>query len=150
MSFVNRDDVLSLMEGLFGYVFKEVMDYDLPATFRRLSYDEAMNRFGCDKPDLRFEVELKDMNDLAKQSTFATFKEIVEQGGHVKALCAPHSEIVDFSRKYITELESAAKIYGAHGLAWMKVGENNVLSGGVSKFFEGLEEIGRASCRERV
>ncbi len=58
MSFVTQDDVLSTMEGLFGYVFKEVMDYDLPPTFRRFSYEEAMNTYGCDKPDLRFGLEL--------------------------------------------------------------------------------------------
>ncbi|HRV23800.1 MAG TPA: aspartate--tRNA ligase, partial [Sphaerochaeta sp.] len=81
MSFVTRDDVLSTMEGLFGYVFKEVMDYDLPPTFRRFSYEEAMNTYGCDKPDLRFGLELQDMNDLASRSTFSTFKEIVAQGG---------------------------------------------------------------------
>ena len=140
MSFVTREDVLTLMEGLFGYVFKEVMDYDLPATFRRLSYTDAMNLYGCDKPDLRFDVELKDLNDLASRSSFTTFKEIVKEGGFVKALCAPKSDSVDFSRKYITELESAAKVYGAQGLAWMKVGENKSVSGGVSKFFEGLED----------
>ncbi len=150
MSFVTRDDVLSTMEGLFGYVFKEVMDYDLPPTFRRFSYEEAMNTYGCDKPDLRFGLELQDMNDLASRSTFSTFKEIVAQGGHVKALCAPHSEIVDFSRKYITDLENAAKVYGAHGLAWMKVGADKTASGGVSKFFEGLQEevIDRFDAKE--
>ncbi len=140
MSFVKRDDVLSLMEELFGSVFKEVMDYDLPLHFRRLSYMDALNTYGCDKPDLRFDVELHDVNDLAQKSSFATFKDIVSQGGYVKALCAPKSDSVEFSRKYITALEDAAKIYGAKGLAWIKVGENNTFTGGVSKFFVGLED----------
>jgi aspartyl-tRNA synthetase len=140
MSFVKRDDVLSLMEDLFGSVFKEVMDYDLPARFRRLSYHDALNTYGCDKPDLRFDLPLSDVNELALKSSFATFKDIVSQGGYVKAICAPKSETVDFSRKYITSLEDAAKIYGAQGLAWIKVGENNTFTGGVSKFFAGLEE----------
>jgi aspartyl-tRNA synthetase len=140
MSFVKRDDVLSLMEELFGHVFKEVMDYDLPVHFRRLSYTEALNTYGCDKPDLRFDVPLTDMNELAQKSSFATFKEIVANGGFVKALVAPKTEGVDFSRKYITELEDAAKIYGAAGLAWIKVGADKALSGGVSKFFVGLED----------
>ncbi|MGE4583956.1 MAG: aspartate--tRNA ligase [Sphaerochaeta sp.] len=140
MSFVKRDDVLSLMEELFNHVFKDVMDYELPVHFRRLSYHDALNTYGCDKPDLRFDVPLSDVNDLAEQSTFSTFKEIVAKGGFVKALCAPRTEGVDFSRKYITELEEAAKIYGAQGLAWIKVGADRSLSGGVSKFFTGLEE----------
>ncbi len=140
MSFVKRDDVLSLMEDLFGSVFKEVMDYDLPARFRRLSYQDALNTYGCDKPDLRFDLPLSDVNEIAQKSSFATFKDIVSQGGYVKAICAPKSETVDFSRKYITSLEDAAKIYGAQGLAWIKVGENATFSGGVSKFFAGLED----------
>ena len=93
MSFVKRDDVLSLMEELFGHVFKEVMDYDLPVHFRRLSYTEALNTYGCDKPDLSFDVPLTDMNELAQKSSFATFKEIVANGGFVKALVAPKTEV---------------------------------------------------------
>ena len=139
MSFVKRDDVLTLMEGLFVHVFKEVMDYDLPTTFRRITYADAMNTYGTDKPDLRFAVEFVDMVDLAARSSFSTFREIASNGGTIKAVCAPKSETVEFSRKYITSLEEAAKVYGAHGLAWMKVGEKESLSGGVSKFFEGLE-----------
>ena len=139
MSFVKRDDVLSLIEDLFNSVFREVMNYELPARFRRLSYNDALNTYGCDKPDLRFDLPLRDVNDLAQKSSFATFKDIVANGGYVKAICAPKTEGVDFSRKYITELEEAAKIYGAQGLAWIKVGENKSLSGGVSKFFGGLE-----------
>ncbi|MDT4762609.1 aspartate--tRNA ligase [Sphaerochaeta sp. PS] len=140
MSFVKRDDVLSLMEGLFGHVFKEVMNVDLPVHFRRLSYNDSLNTYGCDKPDLRFDLPISDMNEIAQKSSFATFKDIVAAGGFVKALCAPKTEGVEFSRKFITELEDAAKIYGAKGLAWIKVGEHNVLSGGVGKFFAGLEE----------
>ncbi|MFA6681639.1 MAG: aspartate--tRNA ligase [Sphaerochaeta sp.] len=140
MSFVKRDDVLSLMEDMFGHVFKEVMDVDLPVRFRRLTYADSMNTYGCDKPDLRFDLPLSDMNELAQKSSFKTFKDIVSAGGYVKALCAPKTEGVEFSRKFITELEDAAKIYGAKGLAWIKVGAENALSGGVSKFFAGLEE----------
>ena len=140
MSFAKRDDVLSLMEDLFVSVFKDVMDYELPPRFTRLSYHDAMNTYGCDKPDLRFDLSLVDMNDLAKRSSFATFKDIIDNGGFVKAICAPKSEQVEFTRKYITSLEDAAKIYGAQGLAWIKVGPDKTLNGGVSKFFVGLEE----------
>lgn len=141
MSFVQREDVLSLMEELFGYVFKEVCDTELPKHFVRLAYKDAMNTYGSDKPDLRFEVKMKDFDALAQKSTFNAFHEALSDGkGAVRALVAPKSETVEFTRKYITELEEAAKIYGAKGMAWMKVGENNTLTGGVSKYFVGLEE----------
>jgi len=140
MSFVKRDDVLNLMEDLFNYVFKKVMNIELPKEFIRLSYQDSMNTYGNDKPDLRFEVELQDANDLALKSSFATFKDIVNEGGSIKGICAPKSEKVNFTRKYIDALQDTAKTYGASGLAWMKVGADNALTGGVSKFFVGMEE----------
>ncbi len=140
MSYVKRDDVLSLMEDMFGDVFKKVLDVELPKTFQRLTYHDAMNKYGSDKPDLRFGLEIKDASSFASQSTFKAFTETLENGGFVKYIVAPKTEGHDYTRKYLTELESAAKIYGAHGLAWMKV-ENNTLSGGVSKFFQGKEDL---------
>ncbi len=140
MSFVKRDDVLTLMEELFVDVFKEVMDYTLPTTFRRLSWLEAMNTYGLDKPDLRYDLHLVDVEEVVKKSSFGTFKTILEEGGSIKGLKAPFSEELPYSRKYITALEEAAKVYGAKGLAWMKVGANQTLEGGISKFFEGLEK----------
>ena len=139
MSFVKRDDVLALMEDLFGEVFKKVLDVDLPKTFRRITYHDAMNTYGCDKPDLRFGVEMHDSSSFASKSTFKAFTETLENGGYVKYVVAPKTEGHDFTRKYITELESAAKIYGAHGLAWMKVADGTI-NGGVSKFFAGMEQ----------
>ena len=139
MSFVKRDDVLALMEDMFGEVFKKVLNVDLPAKFVRLTYHDAMNTYGCDKPDLRFGVEMHDAASFASKSTFKAFTETLENGGCVKYLVAPKTEGHDFTRKYITELESAAKIYGAHGLAWMKVADGTI-NGGVSKFFAGMEE----------
>jgi aspartyl-tRNA synthetase len=140
MSFVKRDDVLTLMEELFVDVFKEVMDYTLPTTFRRLSWLEAMNTYGLDKPDLRYDLHLVDVEEVVKKSSFGTFKTILEEGGSIKGLKAPFSEELPYSRKYITALEEAAKVYGAKGLAWMKVGADQTLEGGISKFFEGLEK----------
>ena len=139
MSFVKRDDVLLLMEQLFGYVFERTMDVKLPEHFTRLSWHDAMNTYGVDKPDLRYGLPLTDVDDLAKESTFGTFQAVLEAGGCVKALRAPASDTVAFTRKYITELEDAAKVYGAKGLAWMKIGSNHTLEGGVSKFFVGQE-----------
>lgn len=139
MSFVKRDDILLLMEELFNYVFKKILDVDLPKHFRRLSWEDAMNFYGVDKPDLRFEMLLTDVADIALESSFETFKNVLGENGNVKAIKAPFKEEVPFTRKYITQLEDAAKVYGAKGLAWIKVGPNNTLEGGISKFFEGLE-----------
>ncbi len=139
MSYVKRDDVLLLMEDLFGNVFKKVLNVDLPAHFRRISYHDAMNTYGCDKPDLRFGIEIKDAASFAAASSFKAFTETLAEGGFVKYVVAPKTEGHDYTRKYLSELESAAKIYGAHGLAWMKV-ENGTVSGGVSKFFAGMEK----------
>lgn len=139
MSFVKRDDVLSMVERLFGHVFRKTLGEDLPEKFRRLSYDESMELYGTDKPDLRFGLEMKDVGDLAARSTFQAFKDALAAGGAVKALVAPGKS--DYSRKQIEELEAAAKVYRAKGMAWFKIsaGEGGaaVLEGGASKFFAG-------------
>jgi aspartyl-tRNA synthetase len=149
MSFVGRDDVLSMIEKLFGYVFKKTMNVQLPPTFRRLSYDQALELYGTDKPDLRFGMELQDFAPWVEGSSFQAFKDalangeaerqaslakgVQSQGGGVKALVVPGK--ADYSRKQIDELEAAAKIYRAKGMAWMKVNAAGGLEGGASKFF---------------
>lgn len=149
MSFVSREDILTLIEGLFGYVFKKTLGVTLPEQFVRISYDEAMERFGTDKPDLRFGMELQDFSEFVPASTFQAFKDaltqgeterqealakgITKQGGAVKALVIPGK--ADYSRKQIEELETTAKIYRAKGLAWMKVTTDGTLEGGAAKFF---------------
>jgi aspartyl-tRNA synthetase len=133
MSFVGRDDVLSMTEGLLAYVFKKTLNTDLPPHFKRLSYDEAMETYGTDKPDLRFELPLQDFGPYVEAGGFQAFKDALATGGAVKALVVPGK--ADYSRKQIEELEAHAKIYKARGLAWMKVSET--LEGGVSKFFAG-------------
>jgi len=154
MSFVKRDDVLLLMEQLFGHVFKEVVHYELPEHFRRIKWYDSMNTYGCDKPDLRFGLEMHDMDDFAAKTSFGVFKDILAAKGHVKALCAPNPKRVDkkgvvgpkdkpldeYTRKYIDSLEETAKTYGAKGLAWAKVGPDGTLSGGISKYLVGLEK----------
>ncbi len=140
MSFVKRDDVLSMVERLFGHVFRKTLGEDLPEKFRRLSYDEALELYGTDKPDLRFGLEMKDIGDIAVRSTFQAFKDALAAGGAVKALAAPGK--ADYSRKQIEELEAAAKVYRAKGMAWFKLsaGEGGAaaqLEGGASKFFAG-------------
>ncbi len=140
MSFVKRDDVLALIERLFGHVFKEVMNYELPAHFRRIDYFDAMNTYGCDKPDLRFGCEIKDIKDLVMMSSFDAYKTILANKGYAKAICAPKTEGFDFTRKYLDEIATAAKVYGAQFVPFIKVGANNALSGSASKFFIGHEK----------
>ena len=139
MSYVTRDDVLAMMEDLFNDVFKKVLNIDLPKSFKRIAYNDALNTYGCDKPDLRFGLEMHDASSFAAKSTFNAFLEPLKGKGAVKYLVAPHKDGFDYTRKYITELEDAAKVYGAKGLAWMKV-QDGKLSGGVTKYFAGLEE----------
>ena len=137
MSFVKRDDVLALIEDLFGTVFKKEFDTELPLHFVRLPYMEAMNTYGCDKPDLRYDLKIHDA-EFAKDSTFALFTDTLNNKGFVKYIVAPKSDKQEFTRKYIQALEDSAKVYGAKGLCWMKV-QDGTLTGGVSKYFAGKE-----------
>jgi aspartyl-tRNA synthetase len=132
MSFVSREDVFELIEGLFLNIFTKSIGKEITVPFLRLPYDEAMNLYGSDKPDLRFDMKMQDFAPFAQKGGFEVFKKVVEGGGVVKALVAPGCG--EYSRKQITELEAVAKIYGAAGLAWMKVTEAG-LDGGVSKFY---------------
>jgi aspartyl-tRNA synthetase len=132
MSFVNRDDVLNMTEGLMAYVFKKVMKINLPEHFLRLTWEEAMELYGSDKPDLRYDMKLQDFSPYAQDGTFQSFKDAVCAGGAVKAVVVKGR--ADYSRKQIEELEAHAKIYKAKGMAWVKV-NNSTLEGGVSKFF---------------
>ena len=139
MSFASREDVLSLTEGMMQYAFKKSINVDLPNTFERISYDEAIDVYGTDKPDLRFEMKMQDAAFMAEIGNFAVFKDAVSLGGAVKALVVK-GQAEAYSRKKIEELEAAAKIYKAKGLAWIKVTEGGAkLEGGISKFFEGKE-----------
>jgi aspartyl-tRNA synthetase len=151
MSFVKRDDVLELVEGMMGYVFDKTLKTKLPPRFRRIAYDDSIDLYGTDKPDLRFAMEMKNFDLLALKSGFQAFKDalaegearrtkaalsgITQEGGAVKVLVVPGK--ADYSRKQIEELEAAAKIYRAKGMAWMKVSAAGKLEGGVAKFFSG-------------
>jgi aspartyl-tRNA synthetase len=137
MSFVDSNDVISVHENLVARIWKWILDVDVATPMRRMSYREAMADYGTDRPDLRFDMKLKDISDLAKQSTFKVFTATVEKGGVVKGLCAPGGE--KYSRSDIEKtLTSFVGDYGAKGLAWSKVkAENGKLSllGGLAKFF---------------
>jgi len=134
MSFAGRDDILAVTEGMLGHVFKKTLGVDLPAQFPRLTYEDAMEKYGADKPDLRFEMPLRDFSPYVEAGNFQAFKDaLAEKTGAVKALVVKGQ--AGYSRKQIEELEAHAKIYKAKGMAWMKVTANNTLEGGVSKFF---------------
>ncbi len=134
MSFVSREDVFEMVEGLFGHIFKSCLGRDIPVPFPRLPFDEAMERYGSDKPDLRFGLELRDFTPFVAAGGFDAFKKVVAAGGTVKALVAPGCG--EYSRKQIAGLEESAKVYGAAGLASMKVTEAG-LEGGIAKFYAG-------------
>jgi aspartyl-tRNA synthetase len=133
MSFVGRDDVLCMTEGLMAHVFKKVLNIELPKNFRRLTWEESMELYGSDKPDLRYDMQLKDFSPYVEFGEMQAFKDALAQGGIVKALVVKGR--ADYSRKQIDELEAHAKIYKARGMAWMKVAAGCTLEGGASKFF---------------
>ncbi len=132
MSFVSRDDVFTLVEGLMAHIVKQSIGKELATPFQRLPYDEAMNLYGSDKPDLRFDLAMKDFGPFALKGGFEVFRKVAEGSGVVKALVAPGCG--EYSRKQITDLEAVAKVFGAAGLAWMKVTAAG-LEGGISKFY---------------
>lgn len=132
MSFVNEDDVIRITEGLMKQVLKDALNVDIKTPFRRIPYEEAMDRYGSDKPDTRFGLELVNLTEIANKMDFTVFKNIINDGGIVKAINVK-DQANNFSRKNINELEDVVKRYQAKGLAWFKY-ENNEFSGSIAKF----------------
>ncbi len=132
MSFVGQDDVLELTEKLFAHLMREVKGIEIPLPFPRLTYAESMRRFGSDKPDTRFGLELTDISDLVADSEFKVFTGALATGGQVKAICAPG--VASYSRKEVDELTEFVKRFGARGLATFALGESEIKSN-VAKFF---------------
>lgn len=128
MSFVEKEDVMNEIEGLAKYVFKNVTGEEANYSFERMPHAEAMDRFGSDKPDVRFGVELKDLTEILKNSSFKAFSSTIENGGIVKAVVAPKS-VDKFSRKVIADYEDYLKVYfGAKGLAYIKLNGDEIAS----------------------
>lgn len=125
MSFVDIEDVLAVNEGFVSRLFRETLGIDIPTPFKRLTYSEAMERFGSDKPDTRFGLELVDISDIVSESGFRVFKDAVESGGSVRAINAEGAGS-KFSRKEIDALGEVAKTYKAKGLAWMAVEQDGL------------------------
>ncbi len=135
MSFVSKNDVFEVVEGLMSHLFRETMGVDLTIPFPRIAYEDAMNRYGSDKPDLRYGLEMVDVTSMVAQSEFQVFAKVVAGGGVVKALRLPGG--AGYSRKQIDGLEAVATEYKAKGLAWTKVADDSgtaAVEGGISRF----------------
>ena len=134
MSFVEQEDVISMAEELTKTVFKDVTGIEITEKFLRMSYDDAMNFYGSDKPDLRFDMKLIDLSEETADCGFGVFENALKDGGNVKAIVAPNAE--KFSRKYIKDLEDYVKTYfKAKGLAYIKMNENGEINSPIAKFF---------------
>ena len=133
LSFTTEEEVFRIMEGLMAAIWKDTVGHDLETPFPILNYNDAMERYGSDKPDNRFDLELKNLNDVARASEFNAFNGVLDDGGAVRGLCVPGG--ATFSRKQIDTLEELAKKHGAKGLAWTRVKEGK-LDGGVGRFFD--------------
>lgn len=142
MSFIGQEDILNVTEALAKQVFKDVTGIEITENFERMSYDDAMNFYGSDKPDLRFDMKLIDLSKETQNSGFGVFENAIKDGGNVKAVVAPNAE--KFSRKYIKDLEDFVKTYfKAKGLAYIKINEDGEINSPIAKFFteEKLTEI---------
>lgn len=134
MSFVEIDDVISINEKFLKYAFKEMVDVDIELPIKRMKYKEAMDRFGVDKPDLRFDLELQDISSIVKNCGFKVFENATEEGYSVRGINIKSG--ADFySRKAIGKLEDFVKDYGAHGLAWIKLVDGEINSP-IAKFLD--------------
>lgn len=140
MSFVDQDDVIEIQEGFLKRVFKELMNIEIETPFPRISYQEAMERYGSDKPDTRFGFELKKLNDIVFGCEFKVFTDALAAGGDVRGICITGGAS-QYTRKKIDKLTEAVKSYGAKGMVWIKIEEDKIASS-VNKFFS-PEELGK-------
>jgi len=131
MSFIKKDEIMDLIEELLKRLLKETAGEVINEPFQRLTYNEAMERFGCDKPDLRFSLELKDVSDIVKDSSFKVFLDTLSKGGIVKGVNA--KGLAGYSRKEMDDLTKEVQTFGAKGLAWIKV--KNGFESPIAKFF---------------
>jgi len=147
MSFVDRDDVMTVMEGLIATIFQEALGVEVPLPMGRITYDEALGRFGVDNPDLRFGMELVDLTDIVKGCGFKVFADVAGKNGLVKALNVKGGS--SFSRKELDDLTDFVAIYGAKGLAWVKMTAEGWQSP-IAKFFtaDELKAIEQALAAE--
>ncbi len=139
MSFVEQDDILLLNEGLMQHVVKTSLDKDIPLPFPRMSYHDAMNRYGSDKPDVRFDLEFLDVSNVFKDTVFKGFKSVLEKQGVIKALIVPAQNSEKMTRRTLDDLEAHAKTYGVMGMAWLKRSPEGI-TGPIAKFLSDAEK----------
>lgn len=133
MSFMSVDEILELMEGLIKFIFKGALDKDIETPFRRMTWDEAMDRYGSDKPDLRFGMELVNMADAVKDADFTVFRSVIENGGQVKAINV--KGYANIPRREADNLKDFVAIYGAKGLAYIQYLADGTIKSPIAKFF---------------
>ena len=133
MSFVDADDIMDMTVGLIRHVFKGALGVDLPEKFQRMTWDEAMDKYGSDKPDLRFGMELINMTEAVKGSEFKVFNDIIDKGGIVKAINVKGD--AGIPRRELDGLVNFVAIYGAKGLAWMQIQPDGSVKSPIAKFF---------------
>ncbi len=140
MSFVDENDIIQIIEGLMSTIFERVLEKKVVVPFPRISYEEAMTSYGCDAPDLRFDMKIKNISDIVQKSEFKVFLETLKSGGQVRGINAVGCG--NYSRKDIDDLTAFVAQFGAKGLAWFKV-EDGGLSSSIAKFFPGetLEKL---------
>lgn len=139
MSFIDQENIFEMVEGLMKRLFKELKDYELPSPIPRLSFDEAMERFGSDKPDLRFNLEMTTLNDVLANSTFRVYQDAIAKGGIVTGMTCPGCG--DYTRNQLDVLTDYIKKLGAAGLVWIRVKEEGLESPTV-KFLSEEEQKG--------
>lgn len=134
MSFVEAEDVMEMMEGLIAHIFKGALGVDVQLPMKRMTWDEAMDKYGSDKPDLRFDMPLINMVDAVSGSDFKVFNNIIKDGGIVKAINVKGDAKIP--RRELDGLVSFVNIYGAKGLAWMQIQEDGSVKSPIAKFFD--------------
>ena len=140
MSFIDEDDIMTLTENLIAYVFQKTLGVELKVPFGRMTWDDAMDKYGSDKPDLRFDIQLVNMNDALQGTQFKVFKDIIEKGGLVKAINVKGYSTIP--RRELDGLVDFVGIYGAKGLAWIIYNEDGSIKSPIAKFFS-EEELKR-------
>jgi aspartyl-tRNA synthetase len=140
MTFVEVDDVMEIMEGLFSYIFKEVFNEKIKLPFKRIRWKDSMETYGTDKPDLRFDLPIKDISGLFRNSEIKIFKDVLKNNGCIKSIVVSDSS--DFTRKELDDLVEMARKCGAGGLVWIKIDENMNLQSPISKFLSNTEKEG--------
>ena len=144
LSFTRPEEIYGIIEGMFTQLFQESIGVEVETPFPRMTYHEAMERFGSDAPDLRFGLELTDISDIAGECELKVFSEVIAKGGLVKAICVPKG--ADLSRKDLDDLTDFARIYGAKGMAWIKRNPDGWQSP-IAKFFTAEQQ---QALEERV